>query len=673
MLLILAAPVAAIRAAEPPPAARAPAEHAAASAAKAADKISPASLAGAPDTEKCLACHHAGQVPHLPAQAVPFEDSVHGDFDCTDCHDAIEKLTAPASLPTETPPHPAPLPPVDCGGCHDEVAALFKRHGPGVVGTNPDIPRCANCHGAHDILPASDPRSHINPDHLPETCQRCHESLDLVKKYYELSATFIKAYRVSVHGVATTPGATVAATCEDCHAAIGPDGERTAHLILGPARTKSSIYYFSIPNTCGRCHSAVRKDYWAGIHGQLVARGEVGAPVCTRCHGEHGIFRVTDPRSPVSPSQVAVATCSPCHDSVVLTRRVGLPGGRLKTYAASYHGLQAKAGDTLVANCSSCHGAHRVLPSSDPKSSVYPANLPATCGKCHPGISPQVARAQIHETGAGITTGWAHFFSVFYMVLISATIGLMTLHNLGDWWSSVRNLMRQPFVIRLNANEVIQHWLLMLAFIVLAITGFALRYDQSWWAVLLFGWDRGFTVRGIIHRTAGTALIFVLLWHVGYLFGARGRHWLRDMIVSRKDIIEVKDSALYFLGLREKGVRFGRFSYREKTEYWALVWGSVIMCLTGLLLWFDNQIAAFLPKGFLQVALVIHYYEAWLATLAILVWHIYGTVFRSQVTPMNPAWWSGKMPKPMYDEEHPAGPRLKARTPVAHAEEEVEK
>ena len=72
------------------------------------------------------------------------------------------------------------------------------------------------------------------------------------------------------------------------------------------------------------------------------------------------------------------------------------------------------------------------------------------------------------------------------------------------------------------------------------------------------------------------------------------------------------------------------------------------------------------------MALVIHYYEAWLATLAILVWHIYGTVFRSAVTPMNPAWWSGKMPKAMYDEEHPAGPRLKARTPVIRIEEEVE-
>jgi formate dehydrogenase gamma subunit len=629
------------------------------------------SLAGAPDTAKCLVCHHAGQVPHLPRQVVPFTDSVHGSFDCTDCHDGIEKLTVPESLPAKVPPHPAQLPPVDCGTCHDDEAALYKMHGPGIVGKNPDIPTCVHCHGAHDILPPSDSRSHVNPNHLPDTCRRCHENLDLVKKYYQLSATFVRVYQVSVHGGAAPLGATVAATCEDCHASTGPDGKRTAHLILGPSSTESSIYYFNIPNTCGHCHDTIVKDYWEGIHGQLVARGEVGAPVCTRCHGEHGIFRVTDPRSPVSPAQVAVKTCSPCHDSVVLSQRYGLPVGRLNTYAGSYHGLQAKAGDTLVANCASCHGAHRVLPSSNPNSSIYPANLQGTCGKCHPGISPQIARTPIHQTRTGITIGWARFFTVFYMVLIAVTISLMLLHDLGDWCSSVRDLVRKPFVIRLNANEVIQHWLLMLAFIVLVITGFALKYDQSWWAGLLFGWDRGFTVRGMIHRVAGTVLIFVSLWHTGYLFGARGRRWLRDMIASRKDIADVKDNTLHFLGLREGRARFGRFSYTEKAEYWALVWGTVIMSVTGLLLWFDNEVAPFLPKGFLQVALVIHYYEAWLATLAILVWHIYGTVFRSAVAPMNPAWWSGRMPKQMYDEEHPEGPQLEGHDHIERMEKET--
>jgi cytochrome b subunit of formate dehydrogenase len=96
----------------------------------------------------------------------------------------------------------------------------------------------------------------------------------------------------------------------------------------------------------------------------------------------------------------------------------------------------------------------------------------------------------------------------------------------------------------------------------------------------------------------------------------------------------------------------------EKSEYWALLWGAVIMAATGVLLWFENYFIEEwnLDKVVLDISQVIHYYEAWLATLAILVWHMYATVFSPSVYPMNPAWWAGKMPKDLYDEEHPEGP-----------------
>ena len=83
------------------------------------------------------------------------------------------------------------------------------------------------------------------------------------------------------------------------------------------------------------------------------------------------------------------------------------------------------------------------------------------------------------------------------------------------------------------------------------------------------------------------------------------------------------------------------------------------MAITGLLLWFDNLAVTWLPKGFLDVMLVIHYYEAWLATLAILIWHMYSTVFNPAVYPINPAWYTGKMPRRMYMHEHPQDPLVK--------------
>jgi cytochrome b subunit of formate dehydrogenase len=91
----------------------------------------------------------------------------------------------------------------------------------------------------------------------------------------------------------------------------------------------------------------------------------------------------------------------------------------------------------------------------------------------------------------------------------------------------------------------------------------------------------------------------------------------------------------------------------EKAEYWALVWGTAVMVLTGVLLWFDNWFIQRLPAVVLEVASVVHYYEAWLAMLAILVWHAYATVLNPKVYPMNPSWLTGRMPEEMYRHEHP--------------------
>ena len=124
----------------------------------------------------------------------------------------------------------------------------------------------------------------------------------------------------------------------------------------------------------------------------------------------------------------------------------------------------------------------------------------------------------------------------------------------------------------------------------------------------------------------------------------------------------------YNLGLKKDKPAFGRFSYVEKAEYWALVWGSVIMIITGFFLWFENFAVQWFPKGFLDVMLVIHYYEAWLATLAIFVWHMYSTIFSPAVYPMNPSWYTGKMPLDAYIHEHGGD---KAR--IAEAEEKDKK
>ena len=622
----------------------------------------------------CRDCHD-GKIDHqLPDK--PYEvlaSSIHATLECTDCHESISLENIDVNAPS---PHGTSVAPVNCGECHEEEAEVYKKHGRLEVGKDPDLPKCWSCHGTHDILPASDRQSRVNPINLPSTCKACHADMDLVKKHEILREEPIQLYESSIHGQATEKGLYVSATCNDCHSAIDPDGHRTAHRILSPRDPESPIYFFNIPNTCGHCHQPVAKDYWDGIHGQAVKRGEVDAPVCTQCHGEHGIIRADDPRSPVSAARIAEATCSPCHESAVLNEKYGIPAGRLRSYVDSYHGLKSKAGNIRVANCASCHGAHRILPRTDPSSSIFPANLRKTCGKCHPGISAQLANTPIHETATGIKAGWPEFFTLFYYWMIGITIGLMALHCIADLVRHIKIMRRQPFIVRLTVSETFQHWVLTLSFIVLVISGFSLRFSEAWWVKLLFGWGggEGFVIRGTVHRVAAVVFGFCCVWHIFYLFTHRGRRSLWDMLLKKRDLVDVKNNALFFLGLRPERPRFTRFSYMEKCEYWALVWGAAIMSVTGTLLWFDNFFVerVGLPKGVLDVVLVIHYYEAWLATLAILVWHGYSTIFGPHVYPMNPAWITGTMPRDMYVHEHPEGPRLKVRVKRIYEEDEEE-
>ena len=115
-----------------------------------------------------------------------------------------------------------------------------------------------------------------------------------------------------------------------------------------------------------------RQRFNASIHGQAIARGNTLAPVCTDCHGIHSIKSPVDPNSPVAEQNISRDTCARCHEGVRLSQELGVPGNRVISYFDSYHGLAAEGGSVVAANCSSCHGVHDILPSSDPRSTINP-------------------------------------------------------------------------------------------------------------------------------------------------------------------------------------------------------------------------------------------------------------------------------------------------------------
>jgi cytochrome b subunit of formate dehydrogenase len=195
-----------------------------------------------------------------------------------------------------------------------------------------------------------------------------------------------------------------------------------------------------------------------------------------------------------------------------------------------------------------------------------------------------------------------------------------------------------------------QHAALLTSFIVLVLTGFALKFPDSWFASML---SLGEAKRHLLHRIAAVVLIGVSIYHMFDLLLAReGRRLLRDLFPTLDDVRGASQNLAYYLGLTMNKPEFPRFNYAEKAEYWALVWGMVVMGVTGVMLWAKVFVGNHLPRWWLDIATAIHFYEAVLATLAIVVWHFYQVFLDPDVYPMNWAWWDGKMTLHHYREEH---------------------
>lgn len=583
----------------------------------------------------CLACH--GDAVKEDA----YKASIHGSmFECTECHKDIK---GPG------PHEPSPVKP-QCATCHADAQKAYDHgyHAKALKNGDQQAAKCVDCHGgSHEILPSGDPNSKVNRANIAKTCATCHENGNMMAASGH-SAAPAKSYMDSVHGKAVANGNDKAAVCTDCHG---------NHDILAANDPQSPIFKFNVPSTCAKCHENVKTEFMGSIHGQAITRGNWQAPVCTDCHGTHSIKPPADPSSPVSAQMLAKSTCGRCHESMRLTQEFGVPGRRSTTYEASYHGLAAEAGSTVVANCASCHGVHNILPSSDPNSMTNSAHLVDTCGKCHPGAGPKFTKGKIHidvPLSADIGSTAVRWTRRFYMSMIAVVIGGMILHNLIIWRKKaiLKKKAQRRIVVRMENAQRYQHLVLLISFITLVITGFALKYPDSWYATF-FGLPE--KVRGIVHRAAGVALIAVGLYHVVYLAAARsGRKMLKDMLPVPKDAADVFGTMGYYLGLTPNKPALPRFSYAEKAEYWALIWGTIVMAMTGLGLWFKVGVGHFLPRWSLDVATAIHFYEAILATLAIVVWHFYAIIFDPDVYPMNFAWYDGKMDIELYEEEHAA-------------------
>ena len=608
-------------------------------------------------TVACVGCHDdvASKHPFHPDLAEAKRTGAAPNVDCQSCHGGHD-VAPVASRAFRLKSDPA----AGCGSCHEDVVAEFRfsAHGRALARSVKGAPDCLTCH-RQDVIGSIAVPYAARKVAQEKMCLSCHLKNPAIRAMMP-SAGFIESFETSVHGRALARGNAAAPTCIDCHG---------SHRMSNPLSPGSNVGKLEIPHLCAKCHAAEAAQYAESVHGTALARGMQDAPVCTTCHGEHNVLPRKDPNSPVAAANISARVCTPCHGSLKLAQKYDLPADRAQSYADSFHGMASRGGDVEVANCASCHGAHDILPSSDPRSRVAKANLASTCGRngCHPKANAKFALGRVHVTGTKDKDPLLFVIGTIYLIVIVGTIGGMLAHNALDFLRKLRHKVRVRMgraveapagtgvYLRMTLFERLQHAGVALPFILLVVTGFMLHYPDAAWVRFIRRINpRTFELRSALHRAAGVVMVLTSLVHVAYVvFTARGRQLLKDIWLRPKDLTDAWKAVKYNLGVSKERPLYGRFSYAEKTEYWALVWGTIVMTATGLIMWFDNTFIGLLTKLGYDVSRTVHFYEAWLATLAIGVWHLYFVIFNPDEYPMNLAWLTGMLSEKEMEEEHP--------------------
>lgn len=606
--------------------------------------------AAAQTNDDCLVCH--GDVANFEGMenaaryavdASNLAETVHGvqGMACVDCHADLSGMETHPGGTVER---------VDCGTCHSDEETVFDQslHGYALSRGNPRAPTCAGCHTSHDIRRATDPRSSIQKDRLPETCAVCHGKQELLPdQYVKLPESFLD-YTQSVHGQGVTHGVTAAASCSDCH---------EVHALKSSADPASPINPRNVSKTCGKCHPYIEVDYENSIHGRAMDAGVLDSPTCTDCHGEHLILSPTNPEAKTSLSHLAKQTCGKCHDDPVIVAKYNLESGVVGSYEDSYHGWAVRRGYDNAATCISCHTAHSVLPKADPASTVNQANGVETCRQCHERADVRFAASYTHTVASISKNPINRAIRGIYLALIFLIIGGMVAHNLLVMnYYMIENRKRDEssaWVMRFDRAQVVQHLALTISFIGLVVTGFALRFPDAMWVRWLM--DVGLTeqLRGDLHRVLAVILVLTSFYHAWWIFGtSRGRDEFSAMLPRWRDFTDFFQNMRFHTWRAKDEVKFGRYDYSQKAEYWALIWGTIAMIVTGIILWFPAFLSRFLPWWGITAAQTIHYYEAWLASLAILVWHFFFVIFHPEEYPMSWTWLTGRMSERAVKKHH---------------------
>ena len=587
----------------------------------------------------CLRCHEQRGITasrdgrSLFVDSVALAGSMHVKQACSQCHTGV---TPSRMRPCETLTQK-----VDCAACHAEIGLQYQASTHGQIGAtnDPNAPTCKQCHGTHGVLGKLNPLSPSFPSQVPALCAQCHRTGEKAALRYTGAETrIVERYTESIHGKGLAEsGLVVTATCTSCH---------TAHRVLPRDSTQSSVNRINLPQTCGRCHAGIEKQFSQSVHSTNFTKTGQKLPVCDDCHSAHTISRTDATGFKLR----IMGQCGTCHEAIT------------KTYFDTYHGKVSRLGYTKTAQCYDCHGAHDILPVSDPRSHLSRANVVATCRKCHAGATRRFAgyltHATHHDPAKYPVLFWA-FWAMTALLVVTFTVGgIHTLLWLPRALKIRREFGRHPGAAegeleyeRFSPLNRVMHVIMIVSFISLALTGMTLKFSYTKWASVLSHLLGGFETAGYIHRTAAVAMIGVFIAHIVDVIRRKRREktpWKallfgpKSMMLGRKDLADFVGSIKWFLGIGARP-QYGRWTYWEKFDYFAVFWGIAVIGLTGLSLWFPTFFAWFLPGSFVNVATIIHSDEALLATGFIFTIHFFNTHLRPEKFPMDVVIFTGRM------------------------------
>lgn len=547
-------------------------------------------------------------------------------------------------------------------------ASALAQSGAANTISHDDTATCLACHSQpQGTKRAFDQKAFAASPHKDWKCQDCHTSITAAP--HTPAMTKVKAtcatchsdqfekYSTSAHSHADRqPGDHP--TCVSCHAA-----NSDPHAVH-PAKQMTRKDKVAL---CSNCHKQKARmsrygvdtdavpSYMESFHGKSLVRfGMNKVAICSDCHRHHDVLAVNDPNAPTS-RQNAAKTCAQtgCH-----------PGAKVNfaMSGANHLRLKVKSSPVLLGIL----WFFRLL--------VYGTlAFMMTCVALD-------LRKKVFARGAGPATGKpaAVLISISFVCLVAA-LALSTLGTRGGSTATllafitmilalITYLVRpkaarqahdpsEPMYERLSLTLRIQHIILATCFTLLAMTGLPQRFSQVPWAhyvLLVFG---GLPTARIVHRTAAVVMVCGWIWHFAWLLlqwkraGWSFKSW--TMVPTLQDVKDFLTVSRGYLGGPDVNPRYGRFQFKEKMDYLAEYWGMPVMLISGAMLWMPIFWGNRLPEVALSAAIIAHGYEATLAFMAIVSWHMYNAHFNPDCFPGNPVWYTGMVSKTELEREHP--------------------